>query len=149
MSITLATLRRRLHRLGHGEITRQVRRELDEPLPVIRAKVKLSALAKLPKSGGLAAWGAAAYLTAQVATAGSTVTAHLKVHRTSLYRASDLRALDRGRVRAPSWGRRGSDDWHIQLVTPRVYTEPITEAPEWPAAVERAAARAARVVEHG
>ena len=149
MSITLGTLRRRLHRLGHGEIVRQVRREIDKPLPIIRAKVRLSARRKLPKGGGLAEWAAAAHLTAQVSVVGSTVTAHLKVHRTSLFRASDLRALDRGRVRHPAWGRRNSDAWSIQLVTPKVYTEPITEAREWPAAVELACERAAEVVEHG
>lgn len=149
MSITLGTLRRRLHRLGHGEITRQVRRELDEPLPQVRARVKISARTKLPATGGLAEWAAAAHVTAQVYGGGSTVTAHLRVHRTSLYKPSDLRALDRGRVRHPAWGRRAPSDWSVQLVPGKVYTEPITEAPEWLAAVERACQRAAGVVEHG
>lgn len=149
MSISLGTLRRRLFRLGHGEIVRQVRRELDEPLPIIRAKVKASALSKLPQRGGLAAWAAAAHVTAQVVVAGDTVTAHLKVHRTSMHKPSDLRALDRGRVRHPAWGRRAHDDWSIQIVTPKTYTEPITEAREWRAAVERACERAVGVVEHG
>lgn len=149
MSITLATLRRRLARFNAGAVTREVREELDKPLPAIRTKVKLSARTKLPKSGGLAEWAAAAHVTAQVQTLGDTVTAHLKVHRTSLYRPSDLRALDRGRVRHPAWGRRGSGDWSVQLVTPKVYSGPIAESPEWPRAVGRAADRAADVIRYG
>ena len=149
MSITLATLATRLARFNAGAVPREVRQELDRPLPVIRAKVKLSALTKLPKSGGLAAWAAAAHVTAQVHTAGETVTAHLKVHRTSMFRPSDLRALDRGRVRHPAWGRRGPNDWSIQLVKPKVYSEPITEAREWRAADARAARAAAGVIRNG
>lgn len=138
-----------MHRFGHGEIVRQVRQEIDKPLPLIRVKVKASALGKLPKSGGLAAWAAAAHLTAQVTVSGDTVTAHLKVHRTSLFKASDLRALDRGRVRHPAWGRRHSSAWSIQTVTPKAYSQPITESREWAVAVERGCRAAAGVVEHG
>jgi hypothetical protein len=149
MSITLATLRRRLIRFNAGTVPREVRREIDKPLPVIRARVKASALRKLPKSGGLNAWGAAAHLTAQVHLIGDTVNAKIKVHRTSLHRASDLRALDRGRVRHPAWGRRRSGDWSLQMVTPRVYSKPIVESHEWRRAVERAADNAADVIRHG
>jgi hypothetical protein len=149
VSITLSTMSRRLRELNRGEITRCVRREIDKPLPIVRARVKASALGKLPKSGGLAAWAAAAHLTAQVTTSGETVTAHLKVHRTSLYRPSDLRALDRGRVRHPSWGHRSSNAWHIQLVTPKVYSEPIAESPEWRRAITHGVDRALDVLRHG
>lgn len=148
MAITLGTLVGRLQRTSPA-ITRAAREEIDEPLPIIRAKVKASALAKLPKSGGLAAWAAAAKLTAHVVTMGNTVTAHLKVQRRSLRGESDLRALDRGRVRHPAWGRRRHDDWAIQTVTPRVYSEPITESPEWRAAAVRAADSGADVIRHG
>lgn len=149
MSITLATLQRRLVRFNAGAVPREVRREIDKPLPIIRARVKKSALGRLPKSGGLAAWAAAAHLTAQVHLIGDTVTAHLKVHRTSLHRASDLRALDRGRVRHPAWGRRRSGDWSIQLVKPKTYSEPIMGSPEWRRAVVRASDQAADVIRHG
>lgn len=149
MSISLGTLTRRLLRFNHGEVVRQVRREIDKPMPVIRARVKASALAKLPHRGGLAAWAAAAKLTADVTVAGTTVTAALKVHRNSLRGESDLRALDRGRVRHPAWGRRRHDDWYIQTVTPRAYSEPIQQSPEWRAAVERACERAVGVIENG
>ena len=149
MSITLGTLVRRLVRFNAGAVTREVRREIDKPLPIIRARVKASALSKLPRSGGLAAWGAAAHLTAQVQVSGETVTAHLKVHRTSLYKASDLRALDRGRVRHPAWGRRSPGSWSIQMVTPKVYSDPIMRSREWRQAVERACESAADVIRHG
>lgn len=149
MAITLATLARRFARFNAGAVVRNVRREIDEPLPVIRARVVASALRKLPHRGGLAAWGAAAHVTAQVAVHGETVTAHLKVHRTSMHRPSDLRALDRGRVRHPAWGRRRTDDWHIQLVPAGVYSEPIAESPEWHIAVRRATEGAADVIRRG
>lgn len=138
MSISVGTMVRRLRRFNRGEIVRQVQRQIDQPLPVIRTRVKASALGKLPKSGGLAAWAAAAHLTAQVHVMGDTVTANLKVHRTSLRHASDLRALDRGRVRHPSWGRRAPSDWSVQLVTAKVYSEPIAESHEWRRAVSAA-----------
>jgi hypothetical protein len=148
VSISLATLARRLARTSPA-ITRAVQAEIDEPLPIIRTRVKASALGKLPKSGGLAAWAAAAHLTAQVRVAGDTVTAALKVHRTSLYKASDLRALDRGRVRHPAWGRRAPGDWSVQVVPAKTYSEPIAESPEWRRAVIRAAETGAGVIEHG
>ena len=149
MSISLATLHRRLLRFNHGEVVRQVRRELDGPLPIIRARVKASALSKLPHRGGLAAWAAAVKLTAEVSARGNTVTAAIKIHRYSMRGESDLRALDRGRVRHPAWGRRSHDDWSIQMVTPKVYSEPITASPEWHIAVERACERAVGVIENG
>lgn len=149
MAIDLDTLIGRFRRFNAGAVPRAVRAELDEPLPIIRERVRASALGKLPRSGGLAAWAAAAHLTAQLATFGDTVKARLRVHRTSLHRPSDLRALDRGRVRHPAWGRRGAGDWSVQMVTPKVYSEPITSSPEWRAATVRAADRAAEVIRHG
>ena len=142
MSITLGTLVTRLQRTSSA-ITRAAQREIDKPLPVIRTRVRASARAKLPRRGGLAEWAAAARLTAQVTSSGSTVTCALRVHRTSMFRPSDLRALDRGRVRHPAWGRRHSSAWSIQIVPPRVYSEPIQDSPEW----RRAAVRAAKVAE--
>lgn len=148
MSISLATLALRLARTS-PTITRAAQREIDKPLPIIRTRVKASAMAKLPKSGGLNAWAAAAHLTAQVHTAGNTVTANLRVHRTSMHKPSDLRALDRGRVRHPAWGRRGHNDWAVQVVTPKVYSEPIADSPEWRQAAVRAAEAGAGVIGRG
>lgn len=149
MSITLATLRRRLVRFNAGTVVRRVRAEIEKPLPIIRARVKASALGKLPQSGGLAAWAAAAHVTAQVHVVGDSVDAQLKVHRTSLHASSDLRALDRGRVRHPAWGRRRHGDWSVQTVTPKVYSEPIAKSPEWRTAVERGCDDACDVIRHG
>lgn len=149
MSITLETLRRRLVRFNAGTVVREVQREIDEPLPLMRTRVQASALSKLPHRGGLAAWAAAAHLTSAVHAIGDTVTATLKIHRTSMHKPSDLRALDRGRVRHPAWGRRRGSDWHIQLVAPKVYSEPITASPEWRRAVVRACDRASDVIRHG
>jgi hypothetical protein len=148
VSISLATLALRLARTSPA-ILRAAQREIDDPLPIIRTRVKASALSKLPKRGGLAAWAAAAHLTAQVHTAGQTVTAALKVHRTSLYKASDLRALDRGRVRHPAWGRRSPGAWSVQIVPAKVYSEPIADSPEWRRAAVRAAEAGAAVIRHG
>lgn len=149
MAITLGTLVQRLERFNAGSVERAVRREIDAPLPIIRAKVGASARAKLPRSGGLAEWAAAARLTADVTVTGRTVRAAIKVHRRSFRGESDLRALDRGRVRHPSWGRRAGSQWRIQLVRPKTYSEPIAESPEWRRAVTRACERAIGVIEHG
>lgn len=148
MSITLGTLAARLARTSPA-INRAVRDELNEPLPVVRERVKASARAKLPRSGGLAEWAAASHVTAQVVGAGNTTRAHLRVHRTSKYKPSDLGALDRGRVRHPAWGRRGPRDWSIQLVPSKTFSKPIAESPEWRRAVVRAAQRGSEVITRG
>jgi hypothetical protein len=124
------------------EILKQLRTEMRKPLPSVRKKIKSRALTTLPKSGGLNKWAASTKITARIAVTGRAVKVTVRGGRNSAGGESDIKALDRGRVRHPSWGRRGRGQWHVQRVTEGFFTEPIVESPEWReaclAAVDRA-----------
>lgn len=99
-------------------------RKLQEP---IQTAVRAHALDTLPQSGGLNAWVAASRITVTVRTSGRRAGVIVKASRKSAKGKSDLAAIDRGRVRAPSWGRRSPAAWHTVLVTPGWFTVPVTD----------------------
>lgn len=127
---------------GRKEILKQLRTEMRAPLPTVRKKIKTRALTTLPKRGGLNRWAASTRITAKITVNGRAVRVTVRGGRNSVGGESDIRALDRGRVRHPSWGRRGRGQWHNQRVTEGFFTVPIVESPEWReaclAAVDRA-----------
>jgi hypothetical protein len=125
-----------------GVVTKELRKELRKPLPAVRRAIKRRALDTLPKSGGLNAWAASTRITAKITINGKTVRVTLRGARNSVGGQSDLRALDRGRVRHPSWGRRGKGQWYTQTVTPGFFTEPATEFDEYREACLAALTRA-------
>ena len=98
------------------EMTKALRRRIREPVPTVRRMVKARALAILPARGGLGAWVASSRLTASVRLRGSGAAILLKAGRNSRGSRSDVRAIDRGRVRHPTFGRRASNAWHTQSV---------------------------------
>ncbi len=116
------------------ELVKQLRAEMRKPVPAVRKKIKARALSTLPKRGGLNRWAASTRITAKVEIGGSRVRVTLKGNRNSQGGVSDLRALDRGRVRHPSWGRRYRGQWHTQRVTEGFFTAPATEFDQWRAA---------------
>ncbi len=116
------------------ELVKQLRTEMRKPVPAVRRKIKARALDTLPKRGGLNKWAAATRITAKIEIGGRRVRVTLRGTRGSQGGVSDLRALDRGRVRHPSWGRRGRSQWHTQIVRPGYFTEPAVEFDEWRAA---------------
>lgn len=119
---------------GRREVVQQLRREIRKPLPAVRKAVARSATTRLPGRGGLGKWAAKTRVTAVVAVSGRTAGVRVKGARQSLRGASDIRALDRGRVRHPSWGRRRPGQWHVQLVRPQFFTDPVGDAKVWQAA---------------
>lgn len=123
-------------------LIREVRAELRAPVPIVRTRIKATARATLPHSGGLGGWVAGTRITAKVMLGGKSVTIRLRGGRNSKHGRSDIRAIDRGRLRHPSWGRRGRGQWFTQAVTPGFFTKTAAEAPEWDAAIDRAMARA-------
>lgn len=131
------------------EVLRQLRKEIREPLPRVRKNIKARALATLPKRGGLNAWAAAIRITLQIKTSGRTAGVRVRGGRNSLRKRSDMRALDRGRVRHPSWGRRGAGQWHTQTVEPGFVTNPVTETTEWRDVCLRAVDNAVRSIGRG
>lgn len=108
-------------------VVREMGKELRGLLPPLRTAIRSHALEILPKEGGLNAWVASARITLSVKTSGRRVGVIVKGSRKSLKGQSDLDAIDRGRVRAPSWGRRWRGQWHTQAVPPGWFTEPAAD----------------------
>lgn len=109
---------------GRREVVKAIRKTIREPVPMIRKDIKARALATMPRSGGLAAWVATSKVSASIKVQSRRVGLLLKGGRNSAGGRSDIRAIDRGRVRAPSWGRTGPGDWHNQTVTDGFFTLP-------------------------
>lgn len=109
---------------GRREVVKAIRKTIREPVPLIRRDIKARALSSLPRSGGLAAWVAASKVSASIKIKSRTVGLLLKGGRNSSGGRSDINAIDRGRVRAPSWGRKGSGDWHNQTVSDGFFSLP-------------------------
>lgn len=114
-----------------AEIVKQLRTDMRTPLPEVRKKVKERALTTLPKRGGLSKWASRVRITAKITVTGRAVKVRVRAARNSLNGESDINALDRGRVRHPSWGRRGRGQWHLQRVTEGFFTVPVTEDDQW------------------
>jgi hypothetical protein len=119
-------------------LIKAVRAELRTAVPPVRGRIKATAIATLPHSGGLGAWVAGTKITAEVTLRGRAAGIRLRGGRRSKGGTTDVRAIDRGRVRAPSWGRRSRGSWHTQSVTEGFFTKTAHDSPEWAAAIDRA-----------
>jgi len=126
-----------------------LRAEIRKPVPAVRKSIKARALAILPHRGGLNVWVSKVRITAVIKTAGRSAGVKLKGGRSSTGGKSDMRRIDGGRVRAPSWGRRGPGSWHNQSVPSGFFTEPASEAREWRAAAVTAVDRALDTIRRG
>lgn len=121
------------------EIIKAISKGIRRPVPAVRKAIRAHAVDILPSGGGLGAWVAAARINVAVKLTGyKSVGIRLKGGRNSRGGRSDLAVIDRGRVRAPSWGRRGQGDWHVQAVTPGFFTTPAADAEQWRRAVDDA-----------
>jgi hypothetical protein len=112
------------------EVLLALRRGIREPLPQIRKAIRDRAIETLPHRGGLGAWVAASRVNGPVAVSGRRIRLKIKAGRNSRGGRSDIDAIDRGRVRAPTWGHRGLGAWHTEIVEPGFFTKPAQEAAE-------------------
>lgn len=130
------------------EVVKALKTEIRRPLPQVRKAIRRRALATLPKSGGLNRWVAKTRISNKVKLSGRGVSIRLQGGRKSGTGEADMRRLDMGTVRHPSWGRRGRGQWHVQRVTKGFFTEPAGETAQWEtavlAAVDKALASIAR-----
>jgi hypothetical protein len=122
---------------GRREIVKAISRGVRKPLPAVRKAIRARAIAILPSSGGLGTWVSKTRVTAQVKLSGRRAGIKLKGGRNSQGQRSDIAAIDRGRVRAPSWGHRTAASWHTQTVTPGFFTDTAKGSQQWHAEVER------------
>jgi hypothetical protein len=126
-----------------------LRKNIRRPVPAVRKAIRARALDTLPSRGGLNAWAASVRITVAIRTAGRAAGVRLKGGRNSAGGRSDIKALDRGRVRHPSWGRRGAGQWHNQTVPAGFITKPVTESTEWRQACIDAVDEAVAVIGRG
>lgn len=126
-----------------AEVVKALRKAVQQPVPIVRERIKASARATLPSGGGLNRWVAASKITSAVAVvSGRGAGVRIRMGRRSTSAQSDIAAINRGRLRRPSWGRRGRGQWHTQAVTPEFFSRPIRESTEWPEAIDRAVSEA-------
>lgn len=109
------------------EVVKAMRRSIRQPVPSIRDAIKAKAVAILPSRGGLGEWVAELDIKSAIAVSARMVRLKLRGTRQSLRQPTDLKAIDRGRVRAPSWGRRKPPDWHLQMVPSGFFTDTAAE----------------------
>lgn len=139
MAVSVDQLVRELRSFDQrGEIIKAMKAGIRKPVPAVRKAIRAHAVAILPKSGGLGAWVAQTRINVEVKLTGyKRVGIRLKGGRNSTGGRSDVNAIDRGRVRAPSWGHRTMASWHTVTVQPGWFTEPAAESDQWIAAVDR------------
>jgi hypothetical protein len=119
-------------------ILKELRAGIRKPFPVVRQRIKAYALATLPGAGGLGRWVASSRITLSVKASSRSAAVTVKGGRNSVGGRSDLNAIDRGRVRHPSWGRKGAGQWHTQTVPAGFFTKPVSEAKEWREEIDKA-----------
>lgn len=131
------------------EVVKQLRKELRRPVPAVTEAVAARALDTLPKRGGLNAYIAATKVIASFRSSARSASVRLKGSRRSLWRKTDVNAIDRGRARHPSWGRYGKGQWHTQAVTPGFFSKTTTEAHQWREAALKALDAALATIRRG
>jgi hypothetical protein len=130
-------------------VVRELRTEIRKPVPEIRKLIKARALATLPKGGGLNVWVSKVRITVQIQLKGRAAGVRLKGGRNSSGGRSDTKAIDSGKVRAPSWGHRGKGAWHNQSVDAGFFTKPTVATGPWRDSCIRAADKALNVIRRG
>lgn len=116
---------------GRRQVVKALRRALGRAArPAVKA-TRAYATAVLPHSGGLGAWVADARIGWKIGYTGRTAGVRLRGGRRSLADRSDLKGIDAGKVRHPTYGNRGRGMWHGEAVTSGWWTTPLTETPEW------------------
>lgn len=134
---------------GRREVVKAIGRGVRAGVPAVRTAIRQRALDTLPHGGGLGAWVAKTRITVVVKLSGRAGGIKLKGGRNSLGSRSDINAIDRGRVRAPAWGRRFKGQWHTQSVAPGFFTEPAAAAKDWHDGVEQAVDAALETLRRG
>jgi hypothetical protein len=113
----LAQLARELKAGGNKEMTKELRQGLQRSIRPLREAARQGALDQLPSAGGLAAEVARSGFSGKVSLLGRNpsvkITGKGKTNEKGLQH--DLRAMDRGRLRHPTWG---GGRWVTQLITP-------------------------------
>lgn len=130
------------------EIVKAMSKGIRRTVPGVRTKIREAALSMLPAGGGLGRWVASARINLKVKTTGRRAGITLVGGRNSEGGRSDIRSIDRGRVRAPAWGRRASP-WHTQRVPEGYFTGTAAAETAWSSNVEAEVDRALDTLRRG
>lgn len=150
MAVSFDEFRRELRAFeGRKAVLKELRAELRKPLPQLRKDVRAHAVSILPTSGGLGAWVAKSTITLSVRDRGRAAGVRIKGSRRSGKGKADLTRIDAGRVRHPSWGRKGAGQWHTQTVPTGFFTEPVGDVEQWRTAADTALERAFDQIRRG
>lgn len=131
------------------EIVNACARGIRKAVAPARRAIKNTARETMPQRGKLNVWVSRISILAQVRLTGRRAGVKLKGGRNSLGGRSDVAAIDRGRVRAPSWGHRNANSWHTVTVTPGFFTKTAAELPDWRENVDAEADQALEKLRRG
>jgi hypothetical protein len=131
------------------EIVNAAARGIRKAVAPARKAIKATAKATMPERGHLNIWVSRIGILAQIRLSGRRAGVKLKGGRNSLGGRSDVSAIDRGRVRAPSWGHRNANSWHTVTVTPGFFTRTAAELPDWRDNVDAEADKALDQIRRG
>lgn len=120
----LAQLARELKAAGNTGMTKELRKGCQRAVRPLKDAARQGALDNLPSSGGLAATVAASRFTGRVSLLGRNprITLEGSGRANDAGQKHDLKAMDRGRLRHPLYGRRNAR-WYTQLVQPGWFTQ--------------------------
>jgi hypothetical protein len=126
----LGRLARELKEAGETGLKKELFRGLGRAGRPMKEAARQGALDTLPESGGLAAEIAASRFTVRSSLLGQNprVSITAKGRENDSHKEHDLRRMDEGTLRHPSWGRRGPKDWHPQRVRVGWFTDALEKA---------------------
>lgn len=139
----LRDLARALKAAGNKDLKRELLKAAQRSTKPVKAEVAASARRRLPSRGGLNVWVASTKVQTKTRTSGRNVGVTIAGRPgRRMTPTSDVRAINRGRVRHPTYGHR---PWVTQAVRPGFWDEvmegPLTERAqrEFTAAMDRIA----------
>lgn len=150
MAISVDQLVRELRGFdGRREIVKAIGKGVRAGVPAVRKAIRQRALDTLPSRNGVGTWVAKSRITPSIKFTSRAGSIKLKGTRNSIGAKSDLKRIDAGRVRAPSWGHRTKASWHTQTVKPGFFTETAAAAKDWHDDVDRAVDEALDTLRRG
>jgi hypothetical protein len=118
------------------EIVKAMSKGIRQAAPIVRKQIRTVATETLPSGGGLNKWVAKIRINVKFKVSGRSASIKLVGGRNSVGDRSDINAIDRGRVRAPTFGHRSKAAWHTVTVEPGFFTQTAANAAEWSARVD-------------
>lgn len=118
----LALVGKAVRQLGTDRtIVNNMAREIRTIGPLAKAKARESAMARLPRRGGLARWVASARVAVSVRRGAKSAGVTIRQGRNSKGGRSDLKRIDAGQTRHPLLGNRRH--WYPQSVQAGYFTD--------------------------